>query len=295
MQELRENPGPGQSRWALNRDYRCTYRAQLTDSETLIQGQWVGAARGDTVFVSLDEGIARGLSAKLGDELVFDVHGVPVTAVVGSIREVNWRRVRPNFLVVFPTGVLEQAPQFHVFVIRTHGSDHEADTAVSSAMRAELQRAVTDEFPNVSSVDLDLILTTVNSILDKATLVIRFLALFSVGTGLVVLVGVITSNRYQHILESVLLRTLGATRRQVVLIMVLEYVFLGALAALNGLALASLATLGLTRFLFEVSFTPSWPPVVAVAGLVIGLTVMVGLLGSRGIHNRAPLEVLRST
>ena len=226
----------------------------------------------------------------IGDEIVFDVQGLPVTTVVGSLREVNWRRLRTNFLVVFPAGVLEAAPQFQVFLTRV-----DPGLANREEISAAMQRDLAVGFPNVSTVDLELILSTVNAILEKVTLVIRFLALFSVATGLLVLLGVVTSSRYQRMLESVLLRTLGATRRQVEKIMVLEYVFLGSLAAVNGLLLALAATWGLARFVFEISFDPDWLPVAMVISLVIALTVVVGLLSSRGVHDRSPLEVLRGT
>ncbi len=284
VHDLRNDPNSRVSRWALDRDYRSTYRDHFTDTETLTAGQWRERAHGDAVFISLDQNLARHLKVELGDEIVFDVQGVPIAALVGSLRSVNWRRVRPNFMVLFPAEVLEEAPQFHVFVLRSH----------SSAASAALQRALAARFPNVSTIDLELILSTINAILDKASVVIRFMALFSVSTGLLVLLGVITSSRYQRMLESVLLRTLGATRRQVVRIVILEYFFLGSLAALNGLILALASTWALTYFIFDISFAPSWSPLILVLSLVVGLTVVVGLLCSRGLHDRPPLEVLRA-
>jgi putative ABC transport system permease protein len=284
VQKIRNDPNSGVSRWAVNRDYRSTYRDHFTDTETLVEGQCRAHASGDTVFISLDQSLAHNLKVELGDEITFDVQGLPITTVVGSLRSVNWRRVRPNFMVLFPAGVLEEAPQFHVFVLRCD----------SKAESAALQRALAAQFPNVSTIDLQLILTTINTILDKASLVIRFMALFSVATGLLVLLGVITSSRYQHMLESVLLRTLGATRRQVVKIMLLEYFFLGSLAAFNGLLLALGSTWALTYFVFDISFAPALSPLVVVLVLVVGLTVVVGFLCSRGLHDRPPLEVLRT-
>ena len=284
VREIRSDPDSKISRWALNRDYRSTYRDHLTDTETLVGGQWHGATSDDTVFISLDQNLGRNLKVELGDEITFDVQGFPITTRVGSLRSVNWRRVRPNFMVLFPAGILEEAPQFHVFVLR----------CTSKEESAALQRALAARFPNVSTIDLQLILKTINTILDKASLVIRFMALFSVATGLLVLLGVITSSRYQRMLESVLLRTLGATRRQVVKIMLIEYFFLGSLAAFNGLLLALASTWALALFVFDISFSPALAPLVAILVMVVGLTMAVGLLCSRGLHDRPPLEVLRA-
>ena len=268
--------------WAERREYRVTYRRELADSEQIIAGTWHGVA-GDTVFVSLDQGVAASLGVTIGDSLVFDVQGVPVAAVVGSLREVDWQRIMPNFLVVFPTGVLEPAPQFHVMVTR----------ADDIAVRAELKSRAVRRFPNVSVIDLDTVLRTVDTILDKVSVVVRLMALFSIGTGLVVLVAVVSGSRFQRRRESALLRALGANRRQVGRILLVEYVLLGSLAGLTGLALALVGGWGITRFVFDISFAPALEPlVVALVGVPL-VTAIAGLSGSRGVHTAPPLEVLR--
>ena len=281
--DRRENRGGRRGPWALRHEYRATYREHLTETESIAAGEWRGTA-GDTVFVSLEDGVAASLGVAVGDQLTFDVQGLPVETTVGSLRSVNWQRIMPNFLAVFPTGILEPAPQFHVLVTR-------AETTVQMAT---LQRDVVLDFPNVSVIDLGSVLSTVDNILDKVSLVIRFMAFFSVSVGLIVLIGVVTGSRYQRIQESVLLKTLGATRRQVVRIMVLEYLFLGSFAAATGLVLSLGGVWGLSRFVFEIGFAPDWVPVVLAFWVVSGLTVLVGALSSRGIHSSPPLEVLRS-
>jgi len=179
-QQLKD-PGNTIPAWALRREYRSTYRGGLLENEELLRGRWpVGNGEGDgPPLVSLDEGIARRLQAGLGDELVFDVQGMLVTTRVGSIRRVNWRKVQPNFFVVFPPGVLEEAPQFHVLVTRTE----------TGPRAAAIQRAAVKRFPNVSVIDLALILETIDELLQKVSFVLRFMALFSIVAGLTVLVG----------------------------------------------------------------------------------------------------------
>jgi putative ABC transport system permease protein len=272
--------------WPLRREYRSTYRDRLMETETLLAGRFAGKVDtpGDTVYVSLAQDIAEDLRVGLGDEIVFDVQGVSVRTVVGSIRAVNWQRVQPNFFVVFPEGVLEAAPQFHVMVTRI------ADPVLS----ATFQRDVITRFPNVSMIDLRLILSTVDAILEKVSLVVRFMALFSVFTGLIVLIGVITNSRYQRIQESVLLKTLGGTRRQIFLIMILEYLFLGTIGAGTGVLLAMGASWSLARLVFDITYVwVVWPTMAVVAG-VVAVTILVGIAASRGIHNRPPLEILRA-
>ena len=270
---------------ALEREYRVTYRDSLSDSEKIVSGKWTGTTGSNQpVMVSLEDGFARRIDVKVGDKLTFNVQGAPLEAVVGSIRKVDWNRIQTNFLLIFPTGVLEDAPQFHVLLTQVP----------SNEVSANYQRAVVKAYPNISMIDLGLVLSVLDEILTKMGFVIRFMAAFSIVTGLIVLVASVLISKYQRIRESVLLRTLGASRKQILVITALEYFFLGALAAGAGIVLSLLASWGLARFSFETSFTPQMLPVLILFTLITSLTVLIGLFNSRGILNKPPLEVLRS-
>jgi putative ABC transport system permease protein len=279
----------GQSRvpaWTLRREYRSTYRGELSDTEKVVGGKFegrvaVGAVR---VPISLEESLARDLQVKLGDEIVFDVQGVPVKTFVGSLRQVEWRRMQPNFFVVFPEGVLESAPKFHVMAVR----------AASTEQSARVQQAVVRDHPNVSAIDLGLIMQTIDSVYAKASFVVEFLAMFTVVTGVIVLAGAVLIGRHQRVRESVLLRTLGATKAQVNHIMLAEYLALGTLGAAVGAVLAVGANWGLAYFVFEVKWAaPSLLVLLAGWAAVSAMTVTTGLLSNRGICDHPPLEVLR--
>jgi putative ABC transport system permease protein len=271
-------------RWVLRHEYRVTYRDSLTESESLLKGKWVGEVQpGDSIFISLEEGVANDMMVDIGDKLVFNVQGAMLTTYVGSIRKVDWQRVETNFLVVFPNGVLEEAPKFHVMLSRFK----------DEAQSARFQQAVVRQFPNVSIVDLNLILETIDSVITKVSFVIRFMAFFSIITGLIVLVGSVIISKFQRMQESVLLRTLGASRRQILSINALEYFILGSLAALVGIFIAILASLALAWFSFDTLFAPQfWPLVGAYVAITI-LTVIIGLSNSRDVVRRPPLEILR--
>jgi putative ABC transport system permease protein len=284
VQEIRDAPDRNAREWALLREYRCTYRDRPVDTEKILEGTFQGTASEDSVRVSMEEGIAEQLQVSVGDRLVFDVQGIPVETTVGSIREVDWRNFQPNFFIVFPTGVLEKAPQFHVFVTRTE----------SPEISAEVQRAVVKLFPNVSAIDLSLIIETIDTILDQVVVAIRFMAVFCMVTGFVVLMGAIVSGRYQRLRESALLRTLGASGRQIHRILLAEYSLLGLLAAFMGVLLALVGSWALTTFLFDTAFLPSLPPILGVTAAVILLTVIIGMLNSQGILDHPPMEVLRA-
>ncbi len=269
-------------RWVLNREYRVTYRDSLIDSETLIEGNWQ-PAKTDSVLVSLEEGLAESMQVGVGDQITFNVQGAVMDTYVGSIRKVDWQRVQTNFLVVFPTGVLERAPKFHVLITRV-ASDQQA---------ADFQQAVVKAFPNVSVIDLKLILKTIDEIVSKISFVIRFMAFFSIITGIIVLIGSVIISKYQRIQESVLLRTIGAQRRQILAINALEYFFLGSLAALSGVLIALVGSWALATFSFKVPFHPTPGPILLAYAAITGLTMLIGLANSRDIVNNPPLAVLR--
>jgi putative ABC transport system permease protein len=192
--------------------------------------------------------------------------------------------VQPNFFVVFPQGVLENAPQFYAVVAR----------AESSAASANLQRAVAERFPNVSVIDLTLVLNTLDSILDRVSDAIRVVALFTILTGCAVLASAVLSSRSQRIKESILLRTLGAPRRQIVMSVIAEYVFLGLISAVAGALLAILASSALSFYFFKTASALSIGAVVSVPVLVTLITVVAGALGCWGIFRRSALETLRA-
>lgn len=271
--------------WLFNREYRVTYRDTLVASERIKKGEWTGAWRDKSQHpkISVEEGLAKRNGIKIGDTLTFDVQGAPMATIVGSLRQVEWNRIQTNFLVLFPAGVLEKAPKFHVLVSRVGSQEYSA----------RYQQAVVKAFPNVSIIDLGLVLDVVSALLDKIGFVIRFMALYCMATGIVVLIASVLISKYQRMRESVLLRTIGAGRRQILAITAIEYFMLGALAALTGILLAMGGSWILAEQVFETAFRPEWLPVIGVFTGVCLLTVGIGMANSRQVVNRPPLEVLR--
>ena len=165
VEELLRDGAAGVPGWTLRREYRSSYRAAPAETEKVVAGKWVAAfaatgAPDEIVPVSVEQGLAKDLKIGLGDELEWDVQGVPLRTRVASLREVEWRRLSPNFFVLFPTGVLEAAPKFHVLAARA--GDQERN--------ARVQRAVTAAFPNVSILDLGLVIESLDAVFAKAEL-----------------------------------------------------------------------------------------------------------------------------
>ncbi|PSQ88243.1 MAG: permease, partial [Bacteroidetes bacterium QH_2_63_10] len=176
------------------------------------------------------------------------------------------------------------APKTYVLLSRT--SSEEAS--------ARVQREVVKEYPNISAIDLSVVLSTFRELFGRLAYVIRFMALFSVFTGLIVLAGAVVVSRYQRAEESVLLKTLGASRSTVQTIMTVEYLFLGAFAAVTGLLLALAAAWGLSYFVFNGPFVVAPWALLTGFALAVAVTVGIGLWNSRGLYDRPPLDVLRA-
>jgi putative ABC transport system permease protein len=272
------------SRWAINREARVTFRDSLNADEELIEGVFTSEIQpGDSIFVSLADNYARSMDVSIGDEMVWNVQGALITSYVGSIRKIDFRSMQTRFFILFPNGVLERAPQFQVLVTKS------PDTETTAQYRSAVVRA----FPNVSVIDLGMILVTLNDILTKVSYIIQFMAGFSILTGLIVLISSLFLSKYQRIRESVLLRTIGALRHQIFRINFVEYLLIGSLSALTGIVLALIGSYFLATQQLELEYDIRWGPILIVFLIIVSLTVLIGLLNSREVLNKSPLEVLR--
>ena len=148
-----------------------------------------------SVPISIEQGIAKELQVELGNEIVFDIQGIPMHTTISSIRKVDWYKIQPNFFVVFPNGVLEEAPQTYVVLTNIKDSNHSA----------LLQRESNTHFPNVSSIDLTMVLDTMTEILNNISFAIEFMAIGSIITGFIILTSAVQINQIQRLKENVLL------------------------------------------------------------------------------------------
>lgn len=280
----------GRAGWAVRREYRSTFRDSVTTGETITKGRWFRrsqkpVAAGDTGEVSLDAGVARELKVTLGDEITWNVQGVQIPTRVTSLRDVKWTRFEPNFFAVFPSRVLSDAPHQYTILARVPGSTNVAI----------MQRDIVKQFPNVSSIDLSLITQTIGRIVDRVATAVRFMALFSVIMGIPVLFSAVSSTRRERIRESVLLKTLGATRAQIMRILVTEYALLGVLGSLTGLVLATVAGWALIHYVFEVGYTPAFGPAVAITAAMMAIAISIGVIAGRGVFRETAMTALRES
>lgn len=291
--ELQADTTVRRAGWTLRREYRSTYRDSISASETLASGEWFApaaerdaarAANPDAPFaLSLETELAQDLGVSVGDTIVWNVQGVPVRTVLANTRTVNWGRFEANFFAVFEPAALRRAPQQFVFIANVPAGD-----ALST-----VQRDIVRRFPNVSSLDLTLVRQTIGNIVDRVTLAIRFLGLFSLAMGVPVLFSAVAATRRARLREGVLLRTLGASRRQVARVLLAEYAALGALGALTGMLLSFGGAWGITTFLFDTPFDAALGPTAIIAVGMLLLTMLIGWLTSRDVYRETPMMAIR--
>jgi len=271
-------------KWLLSHEFRVTYRDSLIASEKIAAGNFnKTVVKGSPIPISVSDNLARDAQLIVGDTLLFNVQGMLMKTTVGSIRKVDWGSMQVNFSIVFPTGVLEAAPQFRVI---TTNAANETSAAV-------IQQKIVSQFPNVAIIDLRQVVALVEDILNKISWVISFMAFFSIITGVIVLVGAIRNSKYQRIRESVLLRTLGATSTQIIQIAVYEYLFLGVLGSASGVLLSFFGSQLLAILVFDTAFVPSLIPFMLLFPGIAMLVVIIGLFNSRQVISSTPLQVLR--
>jgi putative ABC transport system permease protein len=281
----------GRVRGRLRREYRNTWRDTLTTSETLVAGSWWkdgdeaagGTSTDEIARISLEVELADNLGVGIGDHITWALAGREVETVVANLRIVDWARFEPNFFVVFEPGALDGAPRTSVVVVQV---DDQTE-------RARLQTALVRTYPNISAVDMTRVQDALERVLARVNGALRFLGLFTAVAGVIVLAGALGTSRFQRMRESALLRTLGARRGQVRIVLLTEYLALGTLASITGIMLAVVAAGTLARTVFELDYVPDLESLAVLWAGVTVLTVVVGLSGSGGLLRHPPLPALR--
>jgi putative ABC transport system permease protein len=274
-------PHGERDRGFLEREQNLTWSAGLMEDNQLVAGRWWSPADAGKPLVSISTEYQESLGLKLGDSLTFDVAGEPLTVTVASIRKIRWDSFRPNFFLVFPPGLLDGAAGTYMTSVFL--------TAAQRPALADLVR----QFPTISVFDVDAILKQIRDIIDRASLAVQYVFLFTLAAGVVVLLAAVQSTHDERRYESAMLRTLGASRGTVLQGVAAEFSALGFLSG----TLAAFGATGigwvLARRLFSLQF--QLDPWVWVVGLVCG-TLLVGVSGTlatRRVVNTPPIVTLR--
>ena len=269
--------------WFLIREYMLTWAATPAAPSTIVRGRWwTPAEAAARPRVSVEDEAAKFFGVDVGGTLTFDIQGVTVQAEVMSLRKVQWQSLAANFFMILSPGALDGAPTTYI-----------GTTRVDAAAEAEMQNRVVGAFPNVTAIPVRGVLERVGRVLDQISFAVRFMALFSIAAGLVVMTGALAATRYQRLYESVIFRTLGATRWAIARAFAVEYACLGAVAGLGGTLLAAVLAWIVGRFVLDAPW--ALEPETLLLGVILttGVSLAVGLLATLRLLGRKPLAVLR--
>ncbi len=233
--------------------------------------------------MSLDREAAEILDLKVGDTLTVSVLGREIEARIASLREIHWDTMGFNYILVFPPSTLAAAP--HSLAATITGNE---------ASEAALTRALVTAFPSASVIDVGEIIGQVSTILDQMATAILVAASVAILAGIAVLIGALAASRQARSYDSVIMKTLGATRAQILGAQALEYGILALVLALVSLGLGLTGAWFVIVELFEFTWQPDW---FAVLGTLLGgagLTLAIALLGSLPLLAVRPARALRA-
>jgi len=272
--------------WVLEGDRGVTYADAAPEGSIVVAGSWWPKAYDGPPLVSLDAEIAEGLGLKIGDKITVNVLGRDVGATIANLRKVNWRTFAINFVLIYSPNTFKGAP--HTFLVSAaFPSD------VGPASELKLVEATAREYPTIATVRVRDALQTLVGLLDKLNLAIRSASGVALSTSALVLAGALAANRRARIYDSVVLKTLGATRPRLIAAFAIEYALIGAATAAFGMAAGAGAAYFIVTRVMELDFAFAWAPALAAAVAALSVTVLLGLVGSWRILGQKPAVVLR--
>jgi putative ABC transport system permease protein len=258
-----------ESKWALNGDRGITYGNPEGARKQVVEGQWwpenYKVGKDGPALVSFATDLAKGLGLKVGDMITVNVLGRDIALKIANLRNVDFSNARMNFIMIVSPGVLETAPHSHLATAR-----------ISTDREDDVERLVTNKFPNVSVVRVREALETANDLIQQLAGGIRAASFVTLLTGLLVLAGALAAGHRHRLFDAVVLKVMGATKGQVMTTYLIEFAALGAGAGFVAAIVGTTAAWAVARFLMESTFVPSMSTLIAV---VLGGAVAAMALG----------------
>ena len=264
-EEVKATP---ETQWALRGDRGLTYSKALPENSKLVAGSWWPADYDGTPLVSFDAGLARGWGLHLGSVIRVNVLGRDIDLKVASLRDIAWRTLGINFTMVASPGLLEHAPHTHIATVRANPADEGA-----------ILRAVTDAMPNISGIRVADVLGAVASLVGKIAAALAATGSVTLASGALVLAGAVAAGQRRRMAEAIVLKTLGATRRQIRAAWMVEFGAIGLAAGLLAALVGTLASWAVVRFVMRADwiFLPG-----ALAATLLGCTALMLVFGYAG-------------
>ena len=277
----REYPDPG-GKWMANREANLSFASKLSTSNEIVEGEWWPEDYNGPPLVSIEEEAALETGLTIGDRMTFIVAGREVDATIGSVRKINWDSFQPNFFMVFSPGALDGLPTTYIASLRL---EKQQQPVLVTLVRTH---------PSISIIDLDSILQQIRGIVQKASLAVQAVFIFTLAAGIAVLFAAVQSTIDERRFESAMLRALGARKRTVFAGVMAEFAALGAAAGILASAGASILAAIVATRLFELPY--EFNPFLWVTGVAAGILVVCasGFVAARGAVNAPPVDVLRA-
>jgi putative ABC transport system permease protein len=275
------------ARWVLQSDRGITFTGIVPEGSRVVEGEWWGEDYQGPPLLSFEKKLAEGLGIGIGDDVTVNVLGRNITARISNLRTVDWQSLGINFVLVFSPGSFAGAPATHIATVTyPNGSGGAEETA--------LVKAVGRELPGITMVGVKEALDTVGALVVNLVLAIRGASAVTLLAAVLVLGGALAAGHRHRVYDAVVLKTLGATRRQLLAAYGLEYLMLGGAAALFGVAAGSVAAWRIVAGVMTLPFTWVAAPSLAAALVAVLVTLVFGLVGTFAALGRKPAEVLRN-
>lgn len=270
------------ARRLVEREFNLSWSQKLPDANRVVSGSFWTAENAAEPAYSIEEGIAKTLGISVGDTLTYDVAGTKYRAKVTNLRAVTWDNFKPNFFVLANPALMKDLPASYI-----------SSFYLAPGSEGTINKLIA-QFPNLTVIDLTAIMTQVRAISDQVGNAVSFVFLFTLAAGLVVLYAAIASTQDERVFDAAIMRTLGANRRQLMILQLAEFLAIGLLAG----AVASAGALGLASVLSEQVFNVPYKinaliPLIGLIGGGLGVA-MAGLIGTRHALNTPPIAVIRS-
>jgi putative ABC transport system permease protein len=269
--------------WVLRGDRGLTYSADVPPGNKVVAGEWWPKDYSGPQLVSMEAEMADLLGLKVGDTLTVSVLGVDLEARIANLRDINWDSLGFNFALVYSPGLIESAPHTYMATI-----------AAPPGRDRELTRAITRNFKSASMIRVKDVLDSVSTLFGQMSAAIRAAASVAIAAGIAVLIGAIAAARRARIYDAVILKVLGATRRQVLVSLLIEYAILAVLVAAIAFGLGTMGGWYVVTQVFELDWLPRWEPVAATVVLGAAATLVLSLVGSWRALGARPAQALRA-
>lgn len=270
------------SRWVVSGDRALTYAADIAKGNSVVAGDWWPADYSGPSAISFAAQEARGLGIEVGTTLVLNVLGREITTTVANLRQLDWGTLGFNFVMVFAPGTLEAAPHTYMATMRAEGDAERT-----------AHRLLTDAFPNVTAIRMKEVLETIDNVLNEIGTAVRATAIVTILAGILVLAGAMAAGQRARVYDAVIMKVLGAVRRDVLRSYIIEYVMLGLITGVVALLLGSLAGWAVVTLAMDwpFDFFPGAMALTIVAS--VGATLFFGLIGTWAALGAKPMAVLR--